>query len=128
MSTKTYGVVFYATHGGFHVPHNVRVAYNEQRVRNGREPRVLIGEKDGEYGGDFYAVESEWDEIDRADPDLVWAVSQPDAKASTNLHVAYMDARYDFYITEYDGLETVRKGKVKGCNCRCTCLDGDVKT
>lgn len=113
-----YGIVYWATYGGFHVNTDVRAAYNEQRVKNGREPCVISLPDDHK---DRYMLELNWDSIDRTDPDFVWVVKNSGIK--TNLRVAYMDDRYDYDITEYDGLETVKRDKVKGCKCRCTCLD-----
>lgn len=104
--TKYRGVVYNACYGGFDINEELKEIYFQ---RTGLELTRNVA---------------------RDDPDFVFAVKTvkdtTTYDSATNLEIAYIDKRYHFKISEYDGQETVEKGKVIGCKCRCTCLDSAI--
>jgi hypothetical protein len=94
IQNKMYGVVYNKTYGGFRVNDEIFSLYKR-------------------YGG----IESIRRHINRTDPMFVKAVEDAKNKEEMGSHLAveYIENIYEYKIHEYDGLESVSIGKVKGC-------------
>ncbi len=106
---KIYGVVYNLKYGGY--PYDVNEINDE------------IKKKFLEYSGKELIDE---ELHDRTNISLVYAVLNSTIKERIGeyhkLSVAFIDSRFDYNISEYDGAETVTSGKIKGCKCGCTCI------